>query len=161
MTYRTSLDKTAKAITIGTTILFGIIIMGEVKIMQDSSKITPTITIILLSLIYCFTIAFRPINYQTKDNQLIIHGLFSDIKIDHQKIKSIDLLEKEDLRNTIRTFGVGGLFGYFGKFANRKLGNMTWYATRRENAVLVRTIDDKKIILTPDEPEKLIADFKI
>ncbi len=57
---------------------------------------------------------------------------------------------------TIRTFGVGGLFGYYGEFVNWKLGNMTWYATRRDKTVLIETVDDKKLIVTPDEPEAFI-----
>ena len=36
---------------------------------------------------------------------------------------------------------------------------MTWYATRQNNTVLVRTIDNKNIVLTPDEPEKFVANF--
>ena len=36
---------------------------------------------------------------------------------------------------------------------------MTWYATRRNNAVLVTTIYNKKIILTPNEPEKFVIEF--
>ena len=59
----------------------------------------------------------------------------------------------------IRTFGVGGLFGYYGQFYNSKIGSMTWYATRQNNTVLVRTIDNKNIVLTPDEPEKFVANF--
>jgi hypothetical protein len=70
-------------------------------------------------------------------------------------------LDKEKIGWAIRTFGVGGLFGYYGKFANTKLGSMTWYATRKDRAILVRTIDNKKIILTPDEPEKFVADFTV
>ncbi len=69
------------------------------------------------------------------------------------------MLDKEKIGWAIRTFGVGSLFGYYGKFANTKLGSMTWYATRKDKTVLVRTIDNKKIILTPDEPEKFVADL--
>ena len=36
---------------------------------------------------------------------------------------------------------------------------MTWYATRRNKAVLVTTISDKKIVLTPDEPEQFVGAF--
>ena len=60
-----------------------------------------------------------------------------------------------------RTFGVGGLYGYYGKFYNRTFGSMTWYATRRDKLVLVKFQNKKKIILTPDEPVALIAALKI
>lgn len=38
-----------------------------------------------------------------------------------------------------------------------RIGNMFWYATRKDRAILVRTVRDKKIILTPDEPEQFLA----
>jgi hypothetical protein len=39
------------------------------------------------------------------------------------------------------------------------MGSMTWYTTRRDRTVLVVTNDEKKIILSPDDPKKLIAEF--
>ena len=56
-------------------------------------------------------------------------------------------------------FGVGGLFGYYGNFVNSTLGSMTWYATRRDKAVLITTLENKKIIVTPDSPEEFVASF--
>lgn len=86
--------------------------------------------------------------------------MLSDIRIERSHIKSLQLLDKKKLKGAIRTFGVGGLFGYYGKFANSTLGSMTWYATRMDKAILIETIANKKIIVTPDEPEKLVADYK-
>jgi hypothetical protein len=34
---------------------------------------------------------------------------------------------------------------------------MTWYATRRDNTIFIETVDDKKIVVTPDEPEVFIS----
>lgn len=64
-------------------------------------------------------------------NKLVIHRAFLDIKIDRSQIASLELLDKEKVAGSIRTFGVSGLFGYYGKFANTNIGSMTWYATRR------------------------------
>ena len=72
---------------------------------------------------------------------------------------SAQIVDKETMKWTVRTFGVGGLFGYFGKFANRALGSMTLYATRRNNYVLIITTDERKIIITPDEPISFVAQF--
>jgi hypothetical protein len=69
----------------------------------------------------------------------------------------VQLLDKETLSWSVRVFGVGGFFGYFGKFANTKLGTMIWYATPKDNIVLVEMLNNKKIILTPDEPEKFVT----
>jgi hypothetical protein len=157
MTYKTSLDNLAKGITIGVTILFVAILIGQFLIIKDTGWAVPIITTVTLFLIYFISFAFSPINYEVSAQHLSIHRLLIDVNIDRNQIKSVELLDKEQLAWVIRTFGVGGLFGYYGKFANSKLGSMTWYATRRDKTVLIETLDNKKIILTPDEPEKFVA----
>lgn len=161
MTYKTSLDNLAKGITIGVTIVFAIIIIGQYSIIKEAGKATPIYTIVALLLIYFIAFVFRPINYNLTADKLIIHRLFADVKIDRNQIKSVELLDKDKIGWAIRTFGVGGLFGYYGKFANRKLGSMTWYATRKDRTVLVQTVDNKKIILTPNDPDRFVADFNV
>ncbi|RYY97680.1 MAG: hypothetical protein EOO11_10230 [Chitinophagaceae bacterium] len=51
---------------------------------------------------------------------------------------------------------MGGLFGYYGRFANRALGSMTWYATRRDGGLLIHLGGGKKILITPDDPGSLL-----
>lgn len=157
MTYKTSLDNLAKGITIGVTILFVAILIGQFLIIKDTGWAVPIITTVTLFLIYFISFAFSPINYEVSAQHLSIHRLLIDVHIDRNQIKSVEQLDKEQLAWVIRTFGVGGLFGYYGKFANSKLGSMTWYATRRDKTVLIETMNNKKIILTPDEPEKFVA----
>lgn len=161
MTYKTSLDSLSKIVTIGVTVLFAVIIVGQYSIIKDAGRTTPIYTTVALLLIYFIAFAFRPINYEVLTDKLIIHRTLSNVNIDRNQIASVELLDKEKIKWSIRTFGVGGLFGYYGKFANAKIGSMTWYATRRNKTVLVKTITNKKIILTPDEPEKFVANFVV
>ena len=159
MTYKTSLDNVTKVITLGITILFAAIIIGQYSIIKDATaSATPIYITVGLLIIYFIVFAFRPVKYSLTAGNLIVHRLFSDVKIERSKIKSVELVDKEKLSWSVRVFGVGGFFGYFGKFANAKLGTMTWYATRKDRIVLVKMLNNKKIILTPDEPEKFVAD---
>ncbi len=159
MTYKTSLDNVTKVITLGITILFAAIIIGQYSIIKDATaSATPIYITVGLLIIYFIVFAFRPVKYSLTADNLIVHRLFSNVKIERSKIKSVELVDKEKLSWSVRVFGVGGFFGYFGKFANAKLGTMTWYATRKDRIVLVKMLNNKKIILTPDEPEKFVAD---
>lgn len=159
MKHNTSLDTSAKVITIGVTVLFAVIIFGQYAFISEADGNFPIYVTIALLLIYLFAFSFRPLHYIINSKEIAVHRLFSDVKIERNKIQSIELLNKDELGWTVRTFGVGGLFGYYGKFANGKIGSMTWYATRQDRPVLIRTTDDKKIILTPDDPENFVADF--
>ena len=161
MIYKTSMSNLVKGITMGVAILFIIIIIAQYSIITDTGRNGTFYTAVTLLLIYFIAFSFRPINYKIINNLLVIHRLFIDVKIERDNIKSVGLIDKNKIHGAIRIFGVGGLFGYFGNFANFEMGKMTWYATRKDRTVLINTKDNKKIILTPDEPEEFVAAFKV
>lgn len=98
----------------------------------------------------------HPTGYTVTADAVIIHRPLNKVTILKNQITEVSQPTEGDMKWTIRTFGVGGLFGYFGKFTNTAIGGMTWYATRHENYVLLRTAD-KRIILTPDEPKQFVS----
>jgi hypothetical protein len=161
MIYKTSMDNVTKRITIGVTILFVIIIGGQFAIIKDAGRSVPIYTTITLLSIYLITFAFGPISYEIADEQLIVHRIFMTVKISKNSIKSVELIDKDKIRPALSTFGVGRLFGYYRKFVNFKMGTMTWYATRKNNTVLVITKDNIKIILTPNEPVNFVHEFEL
>jgi hypothetical protein len=55
------------------------------------------------------------------------------------------------LDGSLRTMGNGGLFGYYGSFWKKGVGNYLLYATRTDRFVMID--NGKKYFLTPDEPE--------
>ncbi len=159
MIYSCSLDKVAKGVTIGVAILFTLIIASQFLLLNDKSILAPIAISTLLIAVFISIYAFSPVQYVLTPEALIIHRPFSDVHISKETLTSVQIVDKETMKWTIRTFGVGGLFGYYGKFANRKLGSMTFYATRRTNFVLLITSDGRKIILTPDEPQSFMEHF--
>ncbi|MDZ7614650.1 MAG: PH domain-containing protein [Flavobacteriaceae bacterium] len=58
----------------------------------------------------------------------------------------------KQLKWTIRTLGVGGLFGYFGYFWNREIGSMIWYTSQQKNRILITLKNEDKIVISPDDP---------
>ena len=159
MTYKTSLDKTAITITIGVTILFAVIIGGQYSIIKDAGRAIPMYTTAACLLIYFIAFAFRPINYVVTKEEIVVRRPILNVHIKRADVKSAELIERNKITGSIRTFGVGGLFGYYGNFANFSLGRMTWYATRKDKPVLVKTINDKKIIFTPNDPDKFVSEI--
>lgn len=155
MTFKTSLDRLAKGITIGIIVLFSVIIGGQLIPSYLPDPIGSLLLIGLLTGTCLFCFLFRPLNYVLTNDNLVIHRLFNDVTIKRQNIIMAREVNEKDMGLTIRTFGVGGLFGYFGKFSNSKIGRLTMYGTRRNNTVLIETAN-KKFILTPDEPVEFV-----
>ena len=67
------------------------------------------------------------------------------------EIKVISKINPGVMIGGIRLFGVGGLFGYYGKYYNFKLGHLTLYTTQKRNRILMTMTTGKKIVISPDD----------
>ena len=157
MHFKASLDKTAIVLTVLVTSVFAFIIGGQYAIIADAGRAVPIYTTVGCLLIYGLAFAFRPAGYVVTADEVVISRPLWDVHIKRADIRRVAALPAREIGGAIRLFGVGGLFGYYGKYANRALGRMTWYATRRDTPVLVETADNKKYILTPNEPGSFVG----
>jgi hypothetical protein len=82
-------------------------------------------------------------------------GWRSHIKL--QGLRSV-IIDPALLRCSLRV-GNGGFFCFSGWFRNRKLGWYRLFATDPRRAVL-RRFDDRKVVVTPDDPELFAAQVK-
>ena len=160
MTYKASFDNLTKIVTIGVTILFAFICYAPIIIIKNGSEDrSPIYTVVALISVYLITYGFSTKAYELTQNEVIIRRLLGNVKIKRSEITSVEIIEKEQMGWLIRTFGVGGLFGYWGRFSSSKLGSMTWYATRKNKIILIKTINNKRIAITPNEMEQFVSDF--
>ncbi len=159
MIYAASLDELARRITLGITLLFAAIVAIQFLTVHNNSLIIPILSVGFFTAILFIAYALRPVNYELTDGALIINRPIKAVTFLRSHMMHVELIDAKSFNNVVRTFGVGGLFGYFGKFYNRQYGKMTWYATQRNNFVLITTDNDDKIVITPDEPHKFVADF--
>ena len=158
-TFTTFLDKFNKTTTI-IVIVFLLIISTTIFFLIPDDERNTIDLMVYLPIILCIVVyLFRPNNYSVSSDKLLIHRMINNVKINRNNIQSVQEIDESQVKNSLRTFGVGGFFGNFETFWNGKLGKMTWYVTRKNNFVLVETKDQKKIILTPDKPEEFVAIF--
>lgn len=152
-----TLDTQAKAITILTCILLAAVIY---LLITTDIHIVFWTTILNIGLILIPFICYglKPTQYSIENRTLIIHRLYRNVHIDTRQIQSVEKITRADLRGALRKFGNGGIFGYTGRFYKRNIGNMSWYATNLDNAVLL-TFPSRKILLTPENVDSLMLFF--
>jgi len=156
MEYKASLDTLAKIITIGIAILFIAIGLHSVKSLFVAQGDSSTVLIhagVLLLLVAIITISwlYAPQSYTLGKTDLTINRPIGKVNVSLADITQVRCVSDTEMRGTIRTFGVGGLFGYFGKFYSPQIGHITFYATQRINGILIVDKQGKKILLTPDD----------
>ncbi len=156
MVYKASLDTVAKVITAGVTILFACLILSSTidDSRSDASIYIPAILLIA----YIGAWFYSPLKYAITGNSIVIYRPIGSITLPRTSILKAEIQPK-GFPFAIRTFGVGGLFGYFGSFYNFDSGNMKWYVTNRNNTIVITTKHGKKIVISPDEKEAFVNDL--
>ncbi len=111
----------------------------------------------LISSIIAVTLAFSIRGYSVTDKAVIVHrfGWKTTLPIDGMLSAEIDPAATV---SSIRTFGIGGLFGFVGKFRNQRLGNYTAYVTNGMNSIVIR-YPDKTIVISPSKPTYFYSDL--
>lgn len=153
--YSVSLDLLSKIVSAFILVLFAGIIGHQLYNFLYSEKHVPIWVPIMIGgillAIFFITYLYKINGYIINEDELIVKRPVGNKVFPFSEIRSVEVPVKESMRWTIRTFGNGGLFGYVGKFANTTYGNMTWYATRRSNYILIKIKDEGWIVITPDD----------
>ncbi|HEU5291974.1 MAG TPA: PH domain-containing protein [Cyclobacteriaceae bacterium] len=157
MEFKVSFDAYAKVVIAIVTILFvGIISFHTVQMIESPNRLARTLafgfSIIMMVAIYTFCYLYRPLKYVLESGKLIVKRPFKDKTIDLSDIRDAYVITKDSMGWVVKTFGNGGLFGFYGEFRSSRYGHMTWYATRKSNYVMLETTEGR-IVLTPDNLE--------
>lgn len=155
--FNASLGKTVKVTTViivGLFLLIGValLLLFVLSLSEENfdrkSIMMPIVAIGLFGLLY-WVFTERIIGYEVLNEGVkIIKG--NDVQLIKKdlilEVKSIDY---KDLRFSVRTFGIGGVFGFSGSFTNKKFGEMTWNFTSKDNLVMIVT-QKQKFVVSPD-----------
>ena len=101
-----------------------------------------------------------PKNYAMGNFDFTINRAIGRITIQVKDIAEIRPLKDEEMEGTLRTFGVGGLFGYYGSFNNQHIGDFKMYATKKTGLVIIHTAQGDTFVISPDDRglvERIIA----
>jgi len=163
MRFNFNYDKKTILITIVATIL---IIFGMVKLIEFFSiakgvfRYVSLLFFAFLALTLIFSYLLSPLSIILGD-KLIIDRIISKIYIDYSMIQEIFIFDaKELMASSIRVFGNGGLFGYYGRFKSDKLGNYYLYARRTSGKYCVIKTKDKTYVFAPEDVDMFIAKLK-
>src|SRR6185503_14417453 len=144
--FTASYDSAAKTISTVVCVMFLILGLATASI---------AVAIVFVAML-AVSFACSPTGYSIGDGFLSIHRVIGNLRIPLASIREVRIASSEDLQGSLRIFGSGGLFGYYGIFRSPKLGKCTWFVTRHSHAVLVVT-SAGTFVLSPDDVDGLIA----
>ena len=95
-----------------------------------------------------------PSGYTMSESEIIIRRKAGSVRIPLSQVRSVHQDSSACSPWSVRTFGVSGLFGYFGRFYTAHLGHHIMYVTDRHKAVVIEA--DKMYVVSPDDPQQFV-----
>ena len=112
------------------------------------------VTYIIFGIVAVWVLLTMPRYLLLDDKSIVITHPIGQSVILKSDIIEVRAVERSDIRGSIRLFGSGGFFGWFGIFRNNKFGTYRLYCGQLENLYLVKTLT-KKYIISSSKPIEL------
>lgn len=93
--------------------------------------------------------------YEVSREAVVVRRLLWRWRIPLEALQSVEA-DPRAMAGSLRLWGVGGCFSWSGLYWNRRLGRYWAAVTDPAKAVVLRW-DRKVVVLSPDEPERLLA----
>lgn len=144
--------------TIILSLLVGAIAVGSIAMLlfahPDGDRWIILLTVVIL--LGAVVSSYLMIPKLSVDAETIsITNNFVKIRIPVAEIEKVERFNR--IGFNIRTFGVGGLFGYFGYFN----GNDVWYVTNIKKKVKITMKSGKIYMISPENPDQFIDELKV
>lgn len=139
----------------GGAVFFAVATTGWVRVLALLAGLVifaGTLTVLALTWLYA-----RPECFEVSPEGLKVVWPGRTRKLPRGAFAELEVLSAITMGRCTRVFGVGGLFGSFGRHRSEYLGNLDLYITRTDRMVLLRLKNRRSIVLSPAEPDAFLA----
>ena len=159
-TFSAKLDDLSKIITY---VIAAVLVIPLIMLTQIAARGNPEVLIPFAVVIIVLAVAllFRVKSYVLTPTELQIVRQVGAKSFPINTFKSATPATTKELVFGLRLFGSGGWAGYFGTFFYRNVGKVSVFATDRKKLILLRTKDDRQILVSPEDTEGFLKALKL
>ncbi|MBQ4395628.1 MAG: hypothetical protein II825_10090 [Paludibacteraceae bacterium] len=160
--YECSHSKAMKRLSIAGILIITGAIVYEIWCVQQGMDLWIGITVTLILLAALVSVFMLHPQYIIADDEGIgIHTLIRTRKIPYSDIERIERAGENFMRwdNTIRLFGIGGMFGNIGWFRSSETGTYLAYVTDSTKAFIIYRKNGKPVAISVSEPDEFMPYF--
>ncbi len=159
--YECTQSKGVKWSTILCFIVVFIVLLIEIYLFTEQGNSIEAIIITSVLLIVSFSsFMVFPLYIISDDEGIGIRTLLRTIRIPYQNIDRIERLSRGErlfgIKDAIRIFGVGGVFGFIGLFRMKEIGNFWSYITDEKKAFIIYRTNGLPIAISVSDPDEFL-----
>lgn len=129
--------------TVTSILLVAMLVYGAIAVWSAGMGAVIVTYTILLAIWVLLTM---PRHLIIDDKSIVITHPIGQTVILKSEITEIRAIERSEIRGSLRLFGSGGFFGWFGVFRNSKFGTYRLYCGQLENLYHIKTLTKSYII---------------
>lgn len=137
-------------------LLLGVPVVSSITLPESTPLLARLSATLLPLVILAATLPFSVRGYALTEGELRIERLGWQNRFPLSEVKSV-VANPEAMRWSVRLFGSGGLFGFFGIFRNKTLGTYRAYGTDPHKTVVIE-FRNRTIVVTPDDPALFVEE---
>lgn len=163
--FKASLGSTAKIITfltagficfLGLLFIFFFIISLLSGNFEKRDVMMPIIALGIFGILH-YIYTQRTIGYEILSEGIkVFKANSSELLIKKETILEIKSIDYQRIKGSVRNFGIGGMFGFTGTFSNKEFGEMSWFITRTDRLLMIKTLK-QTIILSPNDVQLFLT----
>lgn len=139
--------------TVTSILLSALIVYGAIAV-WSAGMTAVIVTYTIFALLAIWVLLTMPRYLIVQNGLLIITHPIGRTVIEKSDVVKIEAIDRSELRGSIRLFGSGGFFGWFGIFRNSRFGTYRLYCGQLENLYLVKT-QTKSYVISSTKPIEL------
>ncbi len=139
--------------TVTSILLSALIVYGAIAV-WSAGMTAVIVTYTIFALLAIWVLLTMPRYLIVQNGLLIITHPIGRTVIEKSDVVKIEAIDRSELRGSLRLFGSGGFFGWFGIFRNSRFGTYRLYCGQLENLYLVKT-QTKSYVISSTKPIEL------
>lgn len=113
---------------------------------------------ILMVFLFLLPMLFWPIRLKVSDDEIKIFRPVGPVKVPFADVKSVSFIEdgEQFFDKLIRTFGSGGVYGYWGWYKHEKHGKVRMFVTDMKHCFLVKLKNGKMFVVSSTKRQEIV-----
>jgi Bacterial PH domain len=146
------------AITVlANALLFGAAVLAGVDLLKGGHRGLAALVWLVLGSTWIGCALFTIRGYTVVSDVLLVHRLFWETTFSLAGLESVSF-EPCAMRGSLRLWGNGGLFAFWGHYWSRRLGFYRAFVTDLKKTVVLR-LPQRTIVISPDWPEQFVYEI--
>lgn len=139
----------------------GVPLQGLMNSRYDTERYISLGILLFIILIFVSVFIYAPKRISLSDEGLILYRGLGKVRLPYSEMADIRIYRPSDSVINIRTFGIGGVLGFIGRYYNKEIGHYISYVGDYSQAFLIQMKSGKKYVMSCNNAQEMVEEVRM